>query len=114
MTAETIVRDYQIHLLKIIFKETESLILNKEKADNKAHELASNGHSVKTSAHWKSVGNAEFYISEMYRRLDTLAEMDRLFHWSSRLHQDGLSFVAKYPRTMKKYGLRGKVEQTNI
>ena len=89
--------------MKIIFKEIDNLIKKKENADNKAHKLAENGYSVRTSAHWKSVGNAEFYIKETYKKLGALAEIDRLFHWSSRLHQEQLKFVSKYPKVMEKY-----------
>ena len=103
MTAEEIVQNYQVKLLKIIFKEIDNLIKKKENADNKAHKLAENGNSVRSSAYWKSVGNAEFYIKEMYEKLDALAEIDRLFHWSSRLHQEHLKFVSKYPKVMEKY-----------
>ena len=103
MTAEEIVQNYQVKLLKIIFKEIDSLMKKKDNADNKAHKLAENGYSVRTSAHWKSVGNAEFYIKEIYQKLDALAEIDRLFHWSSRLHQEHLKFVSKYPKVMEKY-----------
>ena len=59
MTAEEIVRNYQIKLMKIIFKEIDSLMTKKENADINAHKLAENGNSVRTSAYWKSVGNAE-------------------------------------------------------
>ena len=103
MTAEEIVQNYQVKLLKIIFKEIDSLMKKKEKADINAQKLAENGYSVRTSAHWKSVGNAEFYIKEMYEKLSALAEIDRLFHWSSRLHQEQLQFVSKYPKVMEKY-----------
>lgn len=103
MTAEEIVQNYQTKLLKIIFKEVDSLITKKENADNKANKLAENGYSVRTSAHWKSVGNAEFYIKEIYQKLDALAEIDKLFHWSSRLYQEQLSFISKYPKVMEKY-----------
>ena len=48
MTTEEIVQNYQVKLLKIIFKE-----------------------------------------------------IDRLFHWSSRLHQEQLQFVSKYPKVME-------------
>ena len=108
MKTEEIVQNYQIKLLKIIFKEIDSLIAKKEKADINAQKLAENGDSVRTSAYWKSVGNAEFYIKEMYEKLEALAEIDRLFHWSSRLHQEQLKFVSKYPEVMEKY------RQTNI
>ena len=101
MTTEEIVQNYQVKLLKIIFKEIDSLMKKKEKADIIAQKLAENGYSVRKSAHWKSVGNAEFYIKEMYEKLSALAEIDRLFHWSSRLHQ--LQFVSKYPEVMEKY-----------
>ena len=30
-------------------------------------------------------------------------EIDRLFHWSDRLHQEQLKFVSKYPEVMEKY-----------
>ena len=60
MTTEEIVQNYQVKLLKIIFKE-------------------------------------------MYAKLSALAEIDRLFHWSSRLHQEQLKFVSKYPNVMEKY-----------
>lgn len=80
----------------------------KENADINAHKLAENGNSVRTSAYWKSVGNAEFYIKETYQKLSALAEMDRLFRWSERLHQEQLKFIKKYPRVMEKY------RQTNI
>ena len=103
MTAEEIVQNYQIKLLKIIFQEIDSLMTKKENADINAHKLAENGNSVRSSAYWKSVGNAEFYIKEIYQKLDTLAEIDRLFHWSSRLHQEHLKFVSKYPKVMEKY-----------
>ena len=103
MTAEEIVQNYQVKLLKIIFKEIDSLIKKKENADNKADEIAKRNNSVRSSAYWKSVGNAEFYIKEMYQKLDALAEIDRLFHWSSRLHQKQLQFVSKYPNVIKKY-----------
>lgn len=103
MTAEEIVQNYQIKLMKIIFKEIDSLITKKENADINAHKLSENGNSVRTSAYWKSVGNAEFYIKEIYQKLDALAEIDRLFHWSSRLHQEQLEFISKYPRVMEKY-----------
>ena len=103
MTAEEIVQNYQVKLLKIIFKEIDSLMRKTEKADINAHKLAQNGNSVRSSAYWKSVGNAEFYIKEMYKKLDALAEIDRLFHWSSRLHQERLEFVSKYPRVIEKY-----------
>ena len=103
MTAEEIVQNYQVKLLKIIFKEIDSLMKKKEKADINAQKLAENGYSVRTSAHWKSLGNAEFYIKEMYEKLSALAEIDRLFHWSSRLHQEQLQFVSKYPNVMEKY-----------
>ncbi|WP_353726882.1 DUF1140 family protein [Lactococcus lactis] len=108
MTTEEIVQNYQIKLLKIIFKEIDNLMTKKENADINAHKLAENGKSVRTSAHWKSVGNAEFYIKEIYQKLSTLAEIDRLFHWSDRLHQEQLKFVGKYPNVMEKY------KQTNI
>ncbi|AFE86604.1 hypothetical protein LLAPH_465_0037 [Lactococcus phage ASCC465] len=75
----------------------------KEKADINAQKLAENGNTVRTSAYWKSVGNAEFYIKEMYEKLSALAEIDRLFHWSDRLHQEQLKFVSKYPNVMEKY-----------
>ena len=108
MTAEEIVQNYQVELLKIIFKEIDSLMKKKEKADIIAQKLAENGYSVRTSAYWKSVGNAEFYIKEIYQKLSALAEIDRLFHWSDRLHQKQLKFVSKYPKGMEKY------RQTNI
>lgn len=108
MTAEEIVQNYQIKLMKIIFKEIDSLMTKTENADIKAHKLAENGNSVRTSAYWKSVGNAEFYIKETYQKLSALAEMDRLFRWSERLHQEQLKFIEKYPRVMDKY------RQTNI
>lgn len=103
MTTEEIVQNYQVKLLKIIFKEIDSLIKKKEKADINASKLAKNGNTVRTSAYWKSVGNAEFYIKEMYEKLNALSEIDRLFHWSSRLHQEQLEFVSKYPKVMEKY-----------
>lgn len=103
MTTEEIVQNYQVELLKVIFKEIDSLMKKKEKADIIAQKLAENGYSVRTSAHWKSLGNAEFYIKEVYQRLNALAEIDRLFHWSSRLHQERLQFVSKYPEVMEKY-----------
>ena len=103
MTTEEIVQNYQVKLLKIIFKEIDSLMKKKEKADINAQKLAENGNTVRTSAYWKSVGNAEFYIKEMYQKLNALAEIDRLFHWSSRLHQGQFQFVSKYPKVMKKY-----------
>ena len=103
MTTEEIVQNYQVKLLKIIFKEIDSLMKKKEKADINAQKLAENGYSVITSAHWKSLGNAEFYIKEVYQKLNALAEIDRLFHWSSRLHQEQLQFVSKYPEVMEKY-----------
>ena len=103
MTTEEIVQNYQVKLLKIIFKEIDSLMKKKEKADINAQKLAENGNTVRTSAHWKSLGNAEFYIKEMYEKFDALAEIDRLFHWSSRLHQEQLKFVSKYPKVMEKY-----------
>lgn len=108
MTAEEIVQNYQVKLMKIIFKEIDSLMTKKENADIKAHKLAENGNSVRTSAYWKSVGNAEFYIKEIYQKLSALQEMDRLFNWSKHLHQERLSFVTKYPKVMEKY------RQTNI
>lgn len=103
MTAEEIVQNYQVELLKIIFKEIDSLMKKKEKADIIAQKLAENGYSVRTSAHWKSVGDAEFYIKEIYQRFNALAEIDRLFNWSGRLHQEQLQFVSKYPKVMEKY-----------
>lgn len=103
MTAEEIVQNYQVELLKIIFKEIDSLMKKKEKADIIAQKLAENGYSVRTSAHWKSLGNAEFYIKEVYQRFNALAEIDRLFNWSGRLHQEQLQFVSKYPKVMEKY-----------
>lgn len=39
----------------------------------------------------------------MYEKFDALAEIDRLFHWSSRLHQEQLQFVSKYHNVMEKY-----------
>ncbi len=107
-TTEEIVQNYQIKLLKIIFKEIDNLMTKKENADINAHKLAENGNTVRTSAYWKSVGNAEFYIKETYQKLSALAEIDRLFHWSDRLHQEQLKFVSKYPKVMEKY------RQTNI
>jgi hypothetical protein len=53
MTTEEIVQNYQVKLLKIIFKEIDSLMKKKEKADINASKLAENGYSVRTSAHWK-------------------------------------------------------------
>ena len=103
MKTEEIVQNYQIKLLKIIFKEIDNLMTKKEDADINTHKLAENGCSVRTSAYWKSVGNAEFYIKEMYEKFSALAEIDRLFHWSSRLHQEQLQFVSKYPKVMEKY-----------
>ncbi|ASZ71465.1 hypothetical protein 56301_34 [Lactococcus phage 56301] len=103
MTTEEIVQNYQVKLLKIIFKEIDSLMTKKEKADINAHKLAENGNTVRTSVYWKSVGNAEFYIKEVYEKFDALAEIDRLFHWSSRLHQEQLQFVSKYQKVMEKY-----------
>ena len=103
MTTEEIVQNYQVKLLKVIFKEIDSLMKKKEKADIIAQKLAENGYSVRTSAHWKTVGNAEFYIKEVYQRFSALAEIDRLFNWSSRLHQEQLQFVSEYPKVMEKY-----------
>lgn len=103
MKTEEIVQNYQIKLLKIILKEIDNLINKKEKADINSHKLAQNGNSVRSSAYLKSLGNAEFYIKEMYEKLNALAEIDRLFHWSSRLHQEQLEFVSKYPKVMEKY-----------
>ncbi|MCT1228278.1 DUF1140 family protein [Lactococcus lactis] len=108
MTTEEIVQNYQVKLLKIIFKEIDSLMKKKEKADINAHKLAQNSNTVRTSAYWKSIGNAEFYIKDIYQKLSALAEIDRLFHWSERLHQEQLKFVGKYPNVMEKY------KQTNI
>ena len=45
-------------------------------------------------------------VKELIKELekfDALAEIDRLFHWSSRLHQEQLQFVSKYPKVMEKY-----------
>ena len=42
-------------------------------------------------------------FKEIYAKLSALAEIDRLFHWSSRLHQEQLKFVSKYPKVMEKY-----------
>ena len=53
MTTEEIVQNYQVKLLKIIFKEIDSLMKKKEKADINASKLAENGYSVRTSAPWK-------------------------------------------------------------
>ena len=103
MTAEEIVQNYQTKLLKIIFKEIDSLMKKKEKDDINAHKLDQNSNSVNSSAYWKSVGNAEFYIKEMYEKLSALEEIDRLFHWSSHLHQERMQFVSKYPKVMEKY-----------
>lgn len=103
MTSEEIVQNYQTKLLKIIFKEIDSLMTKKEKADINANKLAQNSNSVNSSAYWKSVGNAEFYIKEMYEKLSALEEIDRLFHWSSHLHQERMQFVSKYPKVMEKY-----------
>ena len=103
MKTDEIVQNYQIKLLKIIFKEIDNLMTKKENADINSHKLAQNGNSVRSSAYWKSVGNAEFYIKEMYQKFDALAEIDRLFHWSSRLHQEQLQFVSKYHKVMEKY-----------
>ncbi|MRM51615.1 DUF1140 family protein [Lactococcus cremoris] len=108
MTTEEIVQNYQVKLLKIIFKEIDSLMKKKEKADINASKLAKTSNTVNTSEYWKSVGNAEFYIKEIYQKLSALAEIDRLFHWSDRLHQEQLKFVGKYPNVMEKY------RQTNI
>ena len=103
ITAEEIVQNYQVKLLKIIFHQIDVLMKKKEKADINASKLAENGNTVRTSAYWKSTGNAEYYIKEMYEKLSALAEIDRLFHWSSRLHQEQLQFVSKYPKVMEKY-----------
>lgn len=103
MKTEEIVQNYQIKLLKIILKEIDNLIKKKEKADINPHKLAQNGNSVRSSAYWKSLGNAEFYIKEMYEKLNALAEIDRLFHWSSCIHQEQLQFVSKYHNVMEKY-----------
>ena len=78
MKTEEIVQNYQIKLLKIIFKEIDNLMTKKENADINAHKLAENGDSVRTSAYWKSVGNAEFYIKEIYQKLSALAEIESL------------------------------------
>ena len=103
MTTEEILQNYQVKLLKIIFKEIDSLMKKKEKADINAQKLAENGNTVRTSAYWKSLGNAEFYIKEIHEKFDALSEIDRLFHWSSRLHQEQLQFVSKYPNVVEKY-----------
>ena len=108
MTIEEIVQNYQIKLLKIIFKEIDGLMKKKENADINADKIAKKNNSVNSSAYWKSVGNAEFYIKEIYQKLSALEEIDRLFHWSDRLHQEQLKFVSKYPKVMEKY------RQTNI
>ena len=103
MTAEEIVQNYQVKLLKIIFKEIDSLMKKKEKADINAQKLAENGNTVRTSAYWKSTGYAEFYIKEMYEKFDALAEIVRLFHLSGLLYQEQLQFISKYPKVMEKY-----------
>ena len=108
MKTEEIVQNYQIKLLKIIFKEIDNLMTKKENADIKEQKFSKSSNTVNTSAYWKSVGNAEFYIKEIYQKLSALAEIDRLFHWSDRLHQEQLKFVSKYPKVMEKY------RQTNI
>ena len=102
-TTEEIVQNYQVKLLKIIFKEIDNLMTKKENADINAQNFAKSSNTVNTSAYWKSVGNAEFYIKEIYQKLSALAEIDRLFHWSNRLHQEQLKFVSKYPKVMEKY-----------
>ena len=48
MTAEEIVQNYQVKLLKIIFKEIDSLMKKKEKADINAQKLAEKGNTVRT------------------------------------------------------------------
>ena len=34
---------------------------------------------------------------------EIVKEIDSLFYWSSRLHQEQLQFVSKYPKVMEKY-----------
>ena len=94
MTTEEIVQNYQVELLKITFKEIDSLMEKKEKV---------NTNVDNSSDYWKSVGEKAVYIKEMYEKFSVLAEIDRIFHWSSRLHQKQLQFVSEYPKVMEEY-----------
>ena len=63
MTTEEIVQNYQVKLLKIIFKEIDSLMKKKEKADINAQKLAENGYSVRIkadSSFWRLTGIFSF------------------------------------------------------
>lgn len=103
MKSDDILINYSTKLLKIIFKEVESV----EKKLDKARKVRENTHNtfndVKTSRHWKSVGDEELYIKEINEKMETLNKLDELCRWSELLHQDRLSFVQKNDEVLKKY-----------
>ena len=103
MKSDDILINYSTKLLKIIFKEVESV----EKKLDKARKVRENTHNtfndVKSSRHWKSVGDEELYIKEINEKMETLNKLDELCRWSELLHQDRLSFVQKYDEVLKKY-----------
>lgn len=103
MESNDILKNYSTKLLKIIFKEIESL----EKKLDKARAVREKTHdtllNVNSQRYWKSVGDEELYIKEINEKMETLNKLDELCRWSELLHQDRLKFIEKHDEVLKKY-----------
>lgn len=103
MKSDDILINYNTKLLKIIFKEIESVEKKLDKTRKVRENTNNTFNGVKSSRHWKSVGDEELYIKEINEKMETLNKLDELCRWSELLHQDRLSFVQKYDEVLKKY-----------
>ena len=103
MESNDILINYSTKLLKIIFKEIESLDKKLEKAEKVREESSETFNGVISQRHWKSVSAGELYIKEINEKMETLNKLDELCRWSELLHQDRLKFIEKYDEVLKKY-----------
>lgn len=103
MESNDILINYSTKLLKIIFKEIESIEKKLEKAGRTREEASKTFNGVISQRHWKSVGDEELYIKEINEKMETLNKLDELCRWSELLHQDRLKFIEKYDEVLKKY-----------
>lgn len=103
MDSNDILINYSTKLLKIIFKEIESIEKKLDKARETREKTHNTFNDVKSSRHWKSAGDEELYIKEINKKMETLNKLDDLCRWSELLHQDRLKFIEKHDEVLKKY-----------
>lgn len=92
----------------LILKKIVSNILSnqnkKTKALNTAMKTAETGQQVRTTRHWRAVGDIEFYYEEIRKGFQQMKELDELTGWSEKVHQDRFKFMRdKYEGILNEY-----------